>query len=70
MTDAERDKLGIRTLPTTLAESLDALEKDQVIMDALGKQIAETFIRIKRREWEEYTSHAVTDWEWQTYRDS
>ena len=69
MTDAERAKLGIKILPTTLSEALDALEKDKVIFDALGEPIAKMFIAIKRKEWENYTSHAVTDWEWQTYRD-
>ena len=23
----------------------------------------------KRKEWEEYISNAVTDWEWELYRD-
>ena len=69
MTDEERNELGIKTLPTTLSEALDALEGDKVILDAMGEHIAKMFVKLKRQEWEDYISHAVTDWEWQTYRD-
>ena len=70
MTDKEREKLKIETLPQSLGEALDALEADEVITEALGEEITQTFIRIKRAEWKEYLSHAVTDWEWRTYRDA
>ncbi len=70
MSDKERKKLGIKTLPKSLGEALDALEADKVVSDALGEDIMRTFIRVKRSEWEEYLSHAVTDWEWRKYRDA
>ncbi|MHA1769057.1 MAG: glutamine synthetase family protein [Candidatus Thorarchaeota archaeon] len=69
MTDEEREKLGITTLPTTLGEALDALETDDVIVSAIGNEIAKSFIALKRKEWEDYISNAVTDWEWELYRD-
>ncbi|TXT57676.1 MAG: Glutamine synthetase [Candidatus Thorarchaeota archaeon] len=65
--DEELEKLGITTLPTTLGEALDHLEKDKVIIEALGEPIIKSYIRLKRAEWEEYTSKIVTQWEWEKY---
>ncbi|MHA3962456.1 MAG: glutamine synthetase family protein [Candidatus Thorarchaeota archaeon SMTZ1-45] len=70
MSDEEREKLGIRMLPTTLEDALDSLEVDSVICDAIGHDIVKSFVRIKRKEWREYTSSIVTDWEWDMYEDS
>jgi glutamine synthetase len=56
---------GIRTLPQSLKEALDALEADEVITGALGV-LADEFIRLKRMEWVEYMRH-VSDWEVQRY---
>jgi glutamine synthetase len=67
LTDEERDRLGIRTLPTTLEEALNCLEQDSLIRDTLGSQLCEEYIRIKRDEWREYVSGTVTDWEWEKY---
>lgn len=51
-----------RTLPATLKEAIDALKKDEVIIEALGSQIAQKYIEAKEAEWDEYRI-AVTDWE-------
>ncbi|MHA1637084.1 MAG: glutamine synthetase family protein [Candidatus Thorarchaeota archaeon] len=67
LTDKQREDRGIKSLPSTLNEALDALEQDQVIRDALGVELLETFIKIKRREWLDYIGEAVTEWEWETY---
>lgn len=56
---------GIRVLPQSLPEALDALEHDDVILDALGP-IAEEFLRLKRAEWQEYHAQ-VGAWEVQRY---
>jgi glutamine synthetase len=48
--DAEREQLGIRRLPTTLDEALDELERDQVLLDALGPLLASSYIAVKRNE--------------------
>lgn len=56
---------GIGILPQTLDEALDALEQDQVIMEALGP-VANEFIRMKRMESIEYMRH-VSDWEVTNY---
>ena len=70
LSEAEREKIGIKMLPTALDEALDCLEADDVICEAIGKDILENFVRIKRKEWREYTSHIVTDWEWEMYEDN
>ena len=63
--DAELKQKGIRTLPQSLQEALDALESDDVIKDALGV-LADEFISLKRMEWVEYMRH-VSEWEVQRY---
>jgi glutamine synthetase len=67
----ERDlrERAIGTLPGTLAEALDALERDQVVQDALGPTITEAFLRAKRTEWDEYRIQ-VTNWELERYLDT
>ena len=69
MTDKDRAKRKIKTLPTTLEEALVCLEADSVIMDALGSKIAKAHIRLKREEWREYLSEQISDWEWEKYQD-
>lgn len=48
--DEERERRNIHRLPTTLAEALDALERDQVLMEALGPLLAHSYIAVKRDE--------------------
>ncbi|MFW9847623.1 MAG: glutamine synthetase family protein [Candidatus Thorarchaeota archaeon] len=69
LTDEERDELGIKALPANLGDALDALENDEIIIDALGSDIIERFITIKRKEWNDYLSEIVTEWEWENYSD-
>ena len=56
-------------LPTSLNEALKAMEKDEVICDALGAHTHEVFINAKRLEWEDYRLE-VTDWELKKYLSS
>lgn len=65
LSDAELKNKGIHTLPQSLKEAIDALESDQVILDALGV-LASEFINLKRMEWVEYMRH-VSEWEVQRY---
>ena len=53
-TDEERERRGIRRLPTTLDEALDELERDQVLLDALGPLLASSYIAVKRSESEAF----------------
>jgi glutamine synthetase len=57
---------GIKLLPQSLLEAIDALEGDEVIRAGLGEDLAREFIRLKRMEWTEYARH-VSDWESRRY---
>jgi glutamine synthetase len=50
LSDAERARRGIRRLPTTLGEALDALERDEVLREALGPTLAREYLAVKRSE--------------------
>lgn len=56
------EEKGIRSLPGTLREALDEMEKDSEIRKVLGDHVYEAFLRAKSVEWEEYRNH-VTNWE-------
>jgi glutamine synthetase len=60
-----RDR-GIRCLPTTLCEAIDALERDPVMRHALGETYADYYIQVKRAEWKRYHDH-VSGWEVDNY---
>ena len=49
-------------LPGSLREALDALERDDFMIDILGAQFTKTFLALKRDEIERYLAH-VSDWE-------
>ena len=53
---------GIDSLPGSLSESVDAMEKDAVVAEALGRHIFDYYTAGKRREWDDYRT-AVSDWE-------
>lgn len=50
LSDAERRRRGIRRLPKSLGEALDALERDDVLREALGEPLAEEYVIVKRSE--------------------
>jgi glutamine synthetase len=58
----EREERGIRRYPETLGDALDALADDDVLRAALGEPLVESYLIIKREQWEEFTG-SVTDWE-------
>lgn len=57
---------GIRFLPRSASEALNALETDRTIMSALGPVIGPTLLRVKRSEIAEYDLE-VSDWERSAY---
>ena len=56
---------GIRMLPQTLSESVDALRSDEVVQGALGV-IYDEFVELKEAEWKEY-HRQVSQWELDRY---
>ena len=59
-------RAGIGLLPQNLKEALDEFEKDKVLRAALGEDLAQEFLTLKRMEWVEYSRH-VSDWERDRY---
>ena len=66
MDAATRSSFGIESLPRTLEEALEELQKDALIMDVLGEHVAAHYIKGKHREWEEYQTR-VSNWELEKY---
>jgi glutamine synthetase len=64
--EEELKRRQIVSLPETLGEALDELQKDAVIKEALGDMLFSKFLDAKRREWREYCRH-VTPWERDNY---
>ncbi|NOQ21053.1 MAG: type I glutamate--ammonia ligase [Candidatus Aegiribacteria sp.] len=68
MSKREKSRRKIYQLPSSLFEALNYLEKDDVIIEALGEHIYEHFMFNKRREWEEYIK-VIHHWEIDRYLD-
>jgi glutamine synthetase len=54
--ERERDDRGIVPLPATQAEALDALAADGVLLSALGPVLAESYLAVRRSEWDAYSA--------------
>ena len=65
-TPEELENKGIKTLPTSLWEAYHALEKDDVVKNALGDFVYNQFYNIKRAEWDDYRIQ-VFDYERERY---
>jgi glutamine synthetase len=57
---------SLTTLPGSLGEALEELQRDELVQDALGPHIFERFIEAKQQEWNEYRLH-VSQWELDRY---
>ena len=69
LTREERVEMNIAELPGSLAEALKILDENQVIKDALGPVIYDSFRRAKCAEVDEYRTR-VTDWEVARYLET
>jgi glutamine synthetase len=54
--EGERGDRGIVPLPATQAEALDALAADEVLTGALGPVLAESYLAVRRSEWDAYSA--------------
>jgi glutamine synthetase len=54
--EGEREESGIRRLPTTQEEALDALEADTVLMETLPEPLARSYLAVRRSEWAAYSA--------------
>jgi glutamine synthetase len=54
--ERERAARGIARLPETQEQALAALEADEVLIAALGPILAESYLAVRRSEWEAYSA--------------
>jgi len=57
MSEDERSKHGIESLPGNLLEAIQLTEKSELVKEALGDHIFEKFIANKKIEWDQYRTH-------------
>ncbi|MBH0228919.1 type I glutamate--ammonia ligase [Halobacillus yeomjeoni] len=57
---------SVPTLPTNLKEAVEALKKDELLLEALGDHTSNAYIEDKEAEWTEY-SLRVSTWEVDKY---
>jgi len=73
LADSKRAEMNVGTLPSSLKEALEEWESDDICVKALGKENAEKFLELKKKEWKEYEPHIppktgeVTSWEVDRY---
>ena len=66
MAPEERQARGIKRLPGSLGEAIVLAEESDLLREALGEHILNSFIRNKKLEWEEFRA-TVTDYEVSRY---
>ena len=66
MTEKERKRSKIDTLPGSLLEALQLMEKNDVVKNALGEHIFNEFLTAKYKEWDEFRTY-VSQWELDRY---
>ena len=66
MSEEERQRRGIATLPASLLEAILLTEKSELVQKALGDHVFNAFIENKKIEWNQYRTQ-VTDYELKRY---
>jgi glutamine synthetase len=54
--EQERARGGIDRLPETQAEALEALERDELLTEALGPVLSQSYLAVRRSEWAAYSA--------------
>jgi glutamine synthetase len=68
MSEDERLKRGIETLPGNLGDALKEFSEDEYIQESLGRQFCEKFLELKTNEWKDFNA-TVHEWERKKYLD-
>jgi glutamine synthetase len=66
MTDEERKRRGIGTLPRSLWEAIELTENSELVRKVLGDHVFDAFIKNKKIEWDQYRTQ-VTEYELKRY---
>jgi glutamine synthetase len=52
ISEEQRSAERIDRLPQNLGEALDALRKDTVLLEAMGAELAKSYIAVRQHEWD------------------
>ena len=66
MSEREKRRLRIESLPPDLNEAVKAMKKDPVVINALGEHIATRFAEAKEAAWRDFIAQ-VHPWELERY---
>jgi len=66
LSQKEMEKYNIHQLPESLGHALAFMEESHLLKETLGPHIFETFLHVKRKEWDDYRMQ-VTPWELDKY---
>ncbi len=66
MSEKDKNKKGIITLPGNLYEAILEVEKSELVKDALGEHVFKKFVENKKIEWDMYRTH-VSQYEIEKY---
>jgi len=61
LSQTERDERGIRPLPRTLAEAVDALEADKELRGMLGSELEACWFSVKRAEIDRFAAASPSE---------
>ena len=64
--DKELERRGVKQLPRTLLESIDAFEADDLGRRVMGEELFNSYIKLKRAEWWSY-HNSISQWEIDNY---
>jgi len=65
-TPKELKEAGIELLPSNLKEAMQELAKDEVILEAMGREFCDYYMDFKNKEWNQY-HNVVSRWELDKY---
>ena len=66
LTPEERRERGIVSLPETLGEAIEEFSNSELLRTAFGDHIFDNYVKLKRKEWDEYRIQ-LTQWELERY---
>ncbi|HTU87733.1 MAG TPA: glutamine synthetase family protein [Solirubrobacteraceae bacterium] len=56
LSEEQRVAAGVERMPSSQAEALDALDADDVLLGALGPELAASYLAVRRSEWNTYSA--------------
>ncbi len=61
LTEEERTTRGITALPGNLGETIELLERDSVLTGAMGNELSQAYLAVKKAEYEHMQEYSIAD---------